>query len=99
MVPFLVAIGLIGILVACGVGISLYLFQCGAIGRSFRRSRRLKRAAVEVATNDDSDNDGFMVDADVDVTSRYTRNSILFLFGGLVVIGILLASLFNAVIH
>ena len=98
MVPFLVAFGLIGFLVACGVGVSLYLFQCGAVGRSFRRTRRFNRIAVGAA-HTDNDDDGFAVDVDIDATSRYTRNSLWFLVGGVLVIGILLTTLFNAVIH
>jgi len=99
MIPFLIAFGLIGILVACSVGISFYLFQCGAVGRSFRRSRRFDRVAVETVTDEDSDDDASMGEPDVDITSRFTRNSVFFLFGGLLVIGILLTTLFNAVIH
>lgn len=98
MIPFLIAFGLIGILVVCCVGISLYLFQCGAVGRSFRRSRRFDRVVVETVVDEESD-DVFMVEPDVDMTSRFTRNSVFFLFGGLLVIGILLTTIFNAIIH
>ena len=39
MLPFLVVFGVLGILVVCGVAISLYLFNRGALGRRRRRSR------------------------------------------------------------
>nr|HET6902117.1 hypothetical protein [Ktedonobacteraceae bacterium] len=99
MLPFLVVFGVVGILVVCGVGISLYLFNCGALGRRRRRSQRVEMVADEAMTEEERDEQASMVDADVDITSHYARNGIIVFFGGVVVIGILLTTIFNAVRH
>jgi len=99
MLPFLVVFAVVGILVVCGVGISLYLFNRGALGRRRRRARRVDTVADETITDEERDEQVSMVDADVDVTSRYARNGIIVFFGGLLVIGILLTTIFNAVRH
>ena len=99
MLPFLVVFSVVGILVVCGVGISLYLYNRGALGRRRRRSRRVETDEVETITDEESGEQATMVDANVDVTSRYARNSIIVFFGGLLVIGILLTTIFNAVRH
>jgi hypothetical protein len=99
MLPFLVVFGVVGILVVCGVGISLYLFNCGALGRRRRRSRRVDTVADEAMTEEERAEQAPMVGADVDVTSRYARNGIIVFFGGVLVIGIVLTTIFNAVRH
>ena len=99
MLPFLIVFGVLGILIVCGVGISLYLFNRGALGRRRGRSRRVKTDDVETITDEEGTEQVHMVDAEVDVTSRYARNSIIVFFGGLLVIGILLTTIFNAIRH
>src|SRR5450755_2635177 len=99
MLPFLVVFVVVGILVVCGVGISLYLFNRGALGKRSRRSRRVETVADETITEEERTEQATMVDADVDVTSRYARNSIIVFLGGLLVIGILLTTIINAVRH
>lgn len=99
MLPFLIVFGVLGILVVCGVGINLYLFNRGVLGRRRRRSRRVDTDADEAMTEEERAEQASMVDADVDVTSRYARNGIIVFFGGVLVIGILLTTIFNAVRH
>lgn len=99
MLPFLVVFGVLGILVVCGVGISLYLFNRGVLGRRRGRLRRVETDEVETITDEARAEQAPLVDADVDETSRYARNSIIVFFGGLLVIGILLTTIFNAVRH
>ena len=99
MEAFLITFGLVGLLVVGGVGVSLYLFSCGVIGGRRGRARRLQRVAIETGMNDDSDDEGYMVDADVDETSRYARIGVLFLFSGMVVVGMLLTMLYNVLPH
>jgi hypothetical protein len=99
MEAFLIAFGLVGLLIACSVGISLYLYSCGAIGRRGTRGRHLRRVAVQAVMDDDSDDDEYMMDTNVDGTSRYARNGVLFLFSGMVVVGMVLTMLYNVLPH
>ena len=102
MLPFLVVFGVVGILVVCGVAISLYLFNRGALGRRSRRSRPVDTDTIsdETVTDEQSGEQAITVSSgNVDVTSRYARKSIIVFFGGLLVIGILLITIFNAIRH
>lgn len=98
MEAFLIAFSLVSLLVACSVGMSLYLYSCGAIGRSGTHTRHLRRVAVQTVMDDDDD-DEYMIDLNVDGTSRYARNGVLFLFSGMVVVGMLLTMLYNLLPH
>ena len=102
MLAFLVVFGVLGILVVSGIAISLYLFNRGALGSRRRRSRLVDTDTVadETVTDEASSQQATIVETgNVDATSRYARNSILVFFGGLLVIGILLTTIFNAVRH
>ena len=97
MEAFLIAFSLVSLLVACGVGMSLYLYSCGAIGRRSTSVRHAHRVAVQTVMDDDDDE--YLIDANVDGTSRYARNGVLFLFSGVMVVGMLLTMLYNLLPH
>ncbi len=101
MLPFLVVFGVLGILVVCGVAVSLYLFNRGVLGKRSRRSRLVATgtSADETVTGEESDEPAIMFNTSDDETSRYARKSIFVFLGGLLVIGILLTTIINAVRH
>lgn len=98
MEAFLIAFSLVSLLVACGVGMSLYLYSCGAIGRRSTHVRHAQRVAVQTVMDDDDD-DEYMIDTHIDGTSHYARNGVMLLFGGMIVVGMLLTMLYNLLPH
>ena len=58
MLPFLVTIGIIGVLIVCGVRVSLYLYKQGVFSRRrFRRSRRNQAPVEEEETEGEEESD------------------------------------------
>ncbi len=98
MEAFLIAFSLVSLLVACSVGMSLYLYSCGAIGRRSTYVRPAHRVAIQTVMDDDDD-DEYMIDTHIDGTSHYARNGVMLLFGGMMVVGMLLTMLYNLLPH
>src|SRR5947209_3680561 len=99
MVPFLVTIGIIGVLIVCGVRVSLYLYKQGVFSRRrFRRSRRSQALVEEEETEGEEEIDSgaepyeLVVEGEAE-TSRYARRGLLICLGGLTVVVLLISSI------
>jgi|GEM_PF-3463459 len=105
MLPFLVTIGIIGVLIVCGVRVSLYLYKQGVFSRRrFRRSRRNQAPVEEEETEgeEESDSETGAIQACCrgrGETSRYARRGLLICLGGLTVVVLLISTIARVVIH
>jgi hypothetical protein len=103
MLPFLVTIGIIGVLIVCGVRVSLYLYKQGVFSRRrFRRSRRNQAPVEEEETEGEEESDSepykLVVEGEAE-TSRYARRGLLICLGGLTVVVLLISTIARVVIH
>ena len=105
MLPFLVTIGIIGVLIVCGVRVSLYLYKQGVFSRRrFRRSRRNQAPVEEEETEGEEESDSetepykLVVEGEAE-TSRYARRGLLICLGGLTVVVLLISTIVRVVIH
>jgi len=105
MLPFLVTIGIIGVLIVCGVRVSLYLYKQGVFSRrGFRRSRRNQAPVEEEETEGEEESDSetepykLVVEGEAE-TSRYARRGLLICLGGLTVVVLLISTIARVVIH
>jgi hypothetical protein len=103
MLPFLVTIGIIGVLIVCGVRVSLYLYKQGVFSRRrFRRSRRNQVLVKEEETEgeEESETEPYIPTAGEDAeTSRYARRGLWIFLGGLTVVVLLISTLASVVMH
>ena len=103
MLPFLVTIGIIGVLIVCGVRVSLYLYKQGVFSRRrFRRSRRNQAPVEEEETEGEEESETepykLVVEGEAE-TSRYARRGLLICLGGLTVVVLLISTIARVVIH
>lgn len=105
MLPFLVTIGIIGVLIVCGVRVSLYLYKQGVFSRRrFRRSRRDQAPVEEEETEGEEESDSgtepykLVVEREAE-TSRYARRGLLICLGGLTVVVLLISTIASVVMH
>ena len=103
MLPFLVTIGIIGVLIVCGVKLSLYLYKQGVFSRRrFRRSRRNQAPVEEEETEgeEEIDTEPYIPAVNEDAeTSRYARRGLWIFLGGLTVVVLLISTLASAFMH
>jgi hypothetical protein len=103
MLPFLVTIGIIGVLIVCGVRVSLYLYKQGVFSRRrFRRSRRNQVPVEEEETEgeEESDSEPYkLVVEEEAVTARYARRGLLICLGGLTVVVLLMSTIASVAMH
>jgi hypothetical protein len=101
MLAFLFAIGLFGVLIAFGVCVSVYLYNSGVIGnRRLRRARRMRAIAVEAASEDDGEEQGYMdINPTDDSTTRLARVSLIVFLGCFVVLIMLVSTFINGAFH
>ena len=105
MLPFLVTIGIIGVLIVCGVRVSLYLYKQGVFSRRrFRRSRRNQAPVEEEETEGEEESDRetepykLVVEGEAE-TSRYARRGLLICLGGLTVVVLLISTIASVAMH
>lgn len=106
MVAFLVTIGIIGVLIVCGVRVSLYLYKHGAFNRRrFRRSRgdqMLVEEDIAGEADDEVDNgvQSFMIVTEGEAeTAIYARRGLLICLGGLTLIALLISTVAHFAMH
>ncbi|MFL5629261.1 MAG: hypothetical protein ACJ788_27085 [Ktedonobacteraceae bacterium] len=101
MLTFLFAFGLLAVLVAIGVYISVYLYNGGAIGdRRFRRFRRKQPVEASAASEDDNEDQEYMeINPADDSTARYARAGVMAFFGGFMVLILLVTTFINGALH
>lgn len=107
MLPFLVTVGIIGVLIVCGVRVSLYLYKQGVFSRRrFRRSRRNQASVEEEETEGEEESESgsgtepykLVVEGEAE-TSRYARRGLLIFLGGLTVVVLLISTIASVVMH
>ncbi len=101
MLAFLFAVGLFGVVIAVGVSVSVYLYNSGVIGnRRLRRSRRMQAIAVEAASEDDGEEQGYMnINPTDDSTTRLARVALIVFLGCFMVLILLVSTFINGALH
>ncbi len=101
MLAFLFALGLFGVVIAVGVCVSVYLYNSGVIGnRRLRRSRRMQAIAVEAASEDDGEEQGYMnINPTDDSTTRLARVALIVFLGCFMVLVLLVSTFINGALH
>jgi hypothetical protein len=101
MLAFLFAFGLFGVVIAVGVCVSVYLYNSGVIGnRRLRRSRRMQAIAVEAASEDDDEEQGYMnINPTDDSTTRLARVALIVFLGCFMVLILLVSTFINGALH
>jgi|SRR5712691_5363678 len=97
MVPFLFTLGLIAVLAVGGSVVSVYLHTQG-----LSRAKRFKGAhQLHPATADHTDENTFYVGIPIadDEMSRYTRNALVVLTLVFVIVGVIVTSVVNTLMH
>lgn len=105
MIPFLVTIGIIGVLIVCGVRVSLYLYKQGVFSRRrFRRSRRSQAVVEEEETEGEEESESgsepykLVVEREAE-TARYARRGLLIFLGGVTVVVLLISTIASVAMH
>ena|ERR1700730_15787260 len=101
MLAFLFAFGLFGVVIAVGVSVSVYLYNSGVIGnRRRRRSRHMQAIAVEAASEDDGEEQGYMnINPTDDSTTRLARVALIVFLGCFMVLILLVSTFINGALH
>ena len=101
MLAFLFAFGLFGVVIAVGVSVSVYLYNSGVIGnRRRRRLRRMQAIAVETASEDDGEEQGYMnINPTDDSTTRLARVALIVFLGCFMVLILLVSTFINGALH
>lgn len=101
MLAFLFAFGLFGVFIAFGVCVSVYLYNGGVIGdRRLRRPRRMRAMAIEAASEDDGEEQGYMdIYPSEDPTTRLARVSLIVFLGCFMVLIMLVSTFISGALH
>ncbi len=101
MQAFLFVLGLMSILIAFGVCVSLYLYRGGVVGKRRGLRARSFQTLVAETTAEGYGEDEFYeaLCPTVSTTSNLARSSLLVLLAGFVVIVMLLTSFVNTLAH
>jgi hypothetical protein len=101
MEAFLFVLGLMSVLIAFGVCVSLYLYKGGAVGKRRRLvARSFQTLATETAAENYGEDEFYEgLGPTISTTSSLARKSLLVLLAGFAVIVMLLTSFVNTLPH